>query len=176
MNKIYVFVPLTAFALFIGVHQWSQSGRDQREQARLVSAKTEQAARRAAEIRAREVAIQDALTQQAQQKKERQEREAREAADAERRQALIDARDASATEQQRLARHIDGLKRDIAAEQEAVDRLQIDRDATVAEQVYLKDAVPKVRATAVELERVLEKIAAAEAERAKQAAALKKKI
>jgi hypothetical protein len=168
MNKIYILVPLTAFALFIGVQQWSQSGRDERDQARLAIAKAAQAAKNAADIQAREAAIAEALTLQARQKKERLEREAREA-------ALIDARDASANERQRLARHIDGLKRDIATEQEAVDRLQIDRDAAVAEQAYLKEFVPKARATAAELERVLKQIAAAEAERAKQTAEAAKK-
>jgi hypothetical protein len=175
MNKIYVLVPLAAFALFIGVQQWSQGGRDARDQARIAAAKAAQAAKNAAEIQAREAAIAEALRLQAQQKKERQEREAREAAEAARRQALLDARDASANERQRLARHIDGLKRDIATEQEAVDRLQIDRDAALAEQAYLKEFVPKARATAAELERVLKHIAAAEAERAKKAAEPAKK-
>ncbi|MET0263319.1 MAG: hypothetical protein ABW223_10505 [Rariglobus sp.] len=170
MNKAYFIAPLLALALFIGVYTWSQSGLKEREQVRRETAKAEQAAKIAADQEARRVAIDEALRVQEQRKKERAEREAREAAEREVRQAALDARDQAFREQERLGRQIERLKRETATEQEAVNKLQIDKDAVVAEQAFLQSLVPKARANAAALTSVLEKIAAAEAARIQQAA------
>ncbi len=175
MNKVYFTVPLIALALFIGAYTWSRRGHEEREHARQAALVAEQTARHASEVAARNVAIEQARQLQEQNKKERLEREARETAEREARQTALDARDHAYREHERLARQIERLKRDVATEQEAVNRLQLDKDAALSEQAYLKTFVPQARANAAALEDVLNKIAAAEAARAKQSAADAKK-
>lgn len=170
MNKVYFLAPLLALLVFAGAYTVSRKGQLERAEARRIALKADQDTRRSAEVEARRAALDESLRVQARRKKERAENEAREAAAREARAAALDARDLAFREQERLARLIERLKRDIAAEQEAVDRLQIDHDATAAEQDYLKTFVPQARANAAALERVLSQIAAAEAARAKQAA------
>jgi hypothetical protein len=165
MNRVYFTVPLVALALFIGAYTWSQRGREQREHARQAALVAEQASKHAAEVAARNVAIEQTRQLQEQLKKDRLEREARETAEREARQTALDARDHAYREQERLARQIERLKRDIANEQEAVNRFQIDKDAALAEQAFLKTLVPQARANIAALEDVLNKIAAAEAAR-----------
>ncbi len=175
MNRIYFLAPLLGLIVFAGIHAWSQSGQQERIEARQIALKAEQEARLAAEREARRIAIAEAMQVQAQRKKERAERDVREAAEREARAAALDARDQAFREQDRLTRQMERLKREIATEQEAVNQLQSQFDAALAEQTYLKDFVPLARANAAELRRVLEQIAAAEAARLKQAAENSKK-
>lgn len=171
MSKTYFIAPLVALILFIGAYSWSQSGRAEREQARAAEVRAEREAKLLAEREAREKAIAEALVFQEQRRKERAERETREAAERETRQNALDARDHAYRRQERLARDIERLRREVADEQEAVNRLRIDKDASLAEQAHLKAFLPRIRAAAAELEKVLRQIAAAETERARQAAA-----
>lgn len=175
MNKVYFTAPLVALVLFAGAYTWSQSGQKQRAEARQAALKIEHEAKLAAEKEARRVALEETMRVQAQRKKERAEREAREAEKQELRAAALDARDHAFREQERLTRHIERLKREVATEQEAVNKLQSDHDAAASELAFLKEFVPRARANAAELQRVLEKIAAAEAARIKQAAEAAKK-
>lgn len=170
MNKAYFLAPLAALLLFIGAYAWSESGREKRTEARRIELKAAREAKVVAERAAREKAIAEALALQEQRKTERLAREARETAEREARQAALDARDSAFREQERLARESDRLKREIADEQEAVNRLQIDKDAALAEQAHLQKLLPQARANAAALTDVLDKITAAEAARAKAAA------
>lgn len=175
MNKVYFTAPLVALLIFAGVYVWTQSGQKERVEARQSALKAEHAAKLVAEQEARRIALDEIVRTQEQRKKERAEREARETAERELRQAAIDARDLAAREQDRLTREIERLKREVASEQEAVNRLQSDHDAALAEQTFLKGFVPQARGNATELARVLDAIAATEAERMKQAAETPKK-
>jgi hypothetical protein len=170
MNKIYLLAPFVALALFVGIYVPSQRGREERALVKAAEIKAahqaEQEARFAAERAAREAAI----AEQLERKKERATREAREAAERDARAAALDTRDSAFRDQERLARQIERLKREIATEQEAVNRLQIDKEAALAEQTFLKTFVPQARTNAAQLQSVLEKIGAAETARAKQAA------
>jgi hypothetical protein len=170
MNKAYFIAPLVALALFIGAYAWSQSGQKERDEARQSAVKAEHAAKLAAEREANRIALDEQVRVQAQKRKERVEHEAREAAEREARALALDARDQAFRDQERLARQIERLKREVATEQEAVNKLQLDHEATLAEQAFLKAFVPQARTNAADLQRVLEKIAAAEAARIKQAA------
>lgn len=171
MNKAYFIAPLVALVLFIGAYSWSRSGLAEREHAARAAVKARQTAKAEAEQEAQRTALEEQMRFQAARKKERLEREARESAEREVRQAALDTRDQAFRDQERLGREIERLKREVASEQEAVNRLQIDKDAALAEQAWLRQILPQSRANAAELQRVLEKIAAAEASRIKQAAA-----
>jgi hypothetical protein len=170
MNKVYFTAPLAALLVFASIYAWSQSGQKQRAEARQAAIIVEREAKLAAEKEARRTALEENIRLQAERKKERAEREAREAAEREQRDLARDARDQAFRDQERLTRDIERLKREVATELEAVDRLQSDYDAALAEQAFLEDFVPQARANATNLQRVLEQIAAAEAARAKQAA------
>ncbi|CAM2858710.1 hypothetical protein [Rariglobus hedericola] len=170
MNKIYFTAPIVALVLFIGAYTWSRSGFAERDEARRIELKAAHEAKAATERAAREKAIAEALVFNEQRKKERLEREAREAAEREARAVALEARDLAFREQERLTRQIQRLKRELSTEQEAVNRLQIDRDAALSEQTFLKAFVPESRANAAALTRVINQIAAAEAARVKAAA------
>ncbi len=170
MKKSYYTVPFVALAVFIALYAWSQSGVKERDAAKAAATLVERDARIAAEKKARDTAIAEALVLQEQRKKERLEREAREAADREIRNTAIDARDAAFREQERLKRDTERLRREIAAETEIVTRLQRDHDDLLAEKKHLESLAPRTAATAAELERVLRQIATAEAARIKAAA------
>lgn len=169
MNKVYFVAPLFALLVFAGLYSWSTHDREARAQARAAELKATQKAAQETKLAAERAARETAIAEQLERKKERLAREAVETAEREARQSAIDARDFAYREQERLAREIERIKRDVAAEQEAVNRLQIDKDAALAEQAYLKAFVPQARANAAALEAVLAKLA--ETARAQQDAA-----
>jgi hypothetical protein len=175
MNKVYFTAPLAALLVFAGIYAWSLNGQKERIAAREVALKAEHAAKIVAEQEARRIAIEETLVIQAQRKKERAERDAREATEREVRAAALEARETAFREQERLSRQVERLQHELATEQEAVGKLRIDRDAALAEHAFLKAFVPQARANAAELQRVLERIAAAEAERVRQAAEASRK-
>ena len=159
MNKVYFIAPLLALLVFSGLYTWSTHDLAERTQARAAEFQLAQKAARETKLAAERAAREAAIAEQLERKKERLAREALETAAREARQAALDARDLAYREQERLAREIDRLKRDLATEQEAVNRLQIDKDAALAEQAYLKAFVPQSRANAAALEAVLSKLA-----------------
>ncbi|MFA6959803.1 MAG: hypothetical protein WC205_03515 [Opitutaceae bacterium] len=170
MTKVYFTVPLVALALFLGAFLWSQNARTTREREKARVHQAEQVAKADAEREARRLALDEGMRVQARLKEERLAREARETADRETRQAALDTRDQAFRDQERLARQIERLKREIANEQEAVNRLQLDADSDHAELVFLKTYIPQARDNAANLKTVLEKIAEADAARARQSA------
>lgn len=171
MTKVYFTAPVVALLLFIGAYAWSRSGQAERAVARQTQLAAEHQARADAERTARDAAIAEQLKAQAVRKAEKLARDAREAAAREQREAALDTRDQAFREQEKLARDLERLRRETATEQEAVTRLQLDRAADLAEKAALEKQVPQLRATATSLETVLVKIATAEADRLKAAAA-----
>ncbi len=170
MNKVYFTAPLIGLIVFASLYAWSRSGHEQRTAERQAAAQAEHAAKIAAEVEARRVALDEIMREQAKLREERAARQAREAAEREARAVALDARDAAFRDQERLTRDIERLKREVTTEQEAVAKLQTDHDALLAEQAFLKTIVPQARANTEALQRVLQQIADAESARAKQAA------
>jgi chromosome segregation ATPase len=165
MTKVYFTVPLVGLLLFIAAYTWSRSGHAERERVRQEQLASEHQARLDAERSARDAAIAEALKAQAARKAEREVRQARETAAREQREAALDARDRTYREQEKLTRDLERLRRETATEQEAVTRLELNRDADLAEKASLEKQVPQLRANATALETVLQKIATAEAAR-----------
>jgi hypothetical protein len=171
MNKVYFIAPVVALLLFIGAYTWSRSGHAERERVRQEQLAAEHQARLDAERAAREAALAEQLKAQAARKAEREARQARETAAREQREAALDTRDRAFHEQEKLNRDLERLRRETAAEQEAVTRLELNRTADLAEKASLEKQVPQLRANATALETVLQKIASAEAARLQAATA-----
>jgi hypothetical protein len=178
MTKLYIILPLLALAGFGYVyHDFSANAdlRAEKQKQEELAAKTQQLA---AEAKARESSIQEALKQQAKRKQERLAREEAEKARKEARQQAVDTRDAALRETEKLARSIEFLKKDIAAEQTVKNVLLADQKSFAAEDAFQKEAAAKVVESNKSLQDVLDKIAAAEKaiadRKAAEAAAAKK--
>lgn len=171
MKKAYFIAPLAALAVFIGLYANFQSGYKARETAKIEQQKLAREAKIKAEIDARREAVEEALKSQEARKKEREAKEAKEKLEKEARQAALDARDRVYRDQEKLARQIDRLKKDIALEKEGLAKVQEAKKAALSEQAFLKEFVSKAEANAKSLEDLLNKIAAAETARAAAEAA-----
>lgn len=171
MNKIYFSGPILAMLLFTGIYISAQSGVKERQAAAELQARTERENKIKADNEARRKAVADALTAQEIRKKEREEKEARETREKEERQAAIDARDKSYREQDKLARQVERLKKDIDLEKSAIAKIQDNMAIIQAEETFLKDFVQKARGNVKTLETLLTQITAAENARAAAAAA-----
>ena len=166
MNKAYVIAPLAAVLVFGGTYWNFHRGHQAREAARQEQVRLEKESKLQAEVAARRVAIADALVVQTQRKKEREAREAHEKIEKETRQAAIDERDRVFREQDKTSRDIQRVKKDLAAEREAIAKIAESRQDSLAEQTFLRDFVKKAEANAHNLETVLTQFATAEAARA----------
>lgn len=171
MNKSYFIAPVVALLLFGGIYGTFRSGHKAREAARQEQVRIEKETKLQAEVAARRQAIDEALVTQAQRKKEREAKETRDKLEKETRQSAIDERDRIFREQDKSARDIQRVKKEIAAEQESLAKIAEARKASVTEQAFLRDFVAKAEANARNLEAVLNQFASAEAARVAAAAA-----
>ena len=129
------------------------------------------------EVVTREKAYKDAVVQAERRKKEKAEREAKDQADRDAREALINEREKSFRDQEKLARQIERQNKDITAEKEEIAKVEEQKKSFLSEQEFLKTYVKQAEANQKSLEDVLNKIAAAEkaAQDAAKAAATKAK-
>jgi hypothetical protein len=174
MKYLYIILPAIGIALFGYFYSDFANKEHERELVRKAVDKAVQEKKLAQEAAAREKAIQEALQAQAKRKKEREEREAAEAARKATRQKLLDERDTTRRETERLARRIEVIKKDIIVEQTAKTALEADRKTIAAEAAFQKEATAKALESHKALYGVLENIDAAEkAIAAREAARLK---
>ncbi|MBW8782654.1 MAG: hypothetical protein JF599_12330 [Verrucomicrobia bacterium] len=174
MNKAYWIGPMVALMVFGGIFFNFKSGYEAKQKAHEEQVQAEKQAKLKGEVEARRKAVEDALRVQAERKKEREAKEADERARKEARQVALDARDKVFHEQDRLAKQVENLKRDIATEQDAIAKISRDRQDSIAEQTFLKAYVEKAQENVKSLQDVLLKITQAEAARAAAEAAAKK--
>jgi hypothetical protein len=175
MNKIYFAAPVLAMLLFTGVYVTYQSGAKKREAIAEQQAKQEKEDKLKAEADARAKAFADAMKAQELRKKERAEKEARELAEKEERQAQLDLRDRTFREQDKIAKQMDRVKKEIEAEKAAAAKIQEGIAFIEAEQTFLQGFIAKARENIKTLETLLTQIAAAETTRAAAAAEAAKK-
>ncbi len=175
MNKIYFAAPVLAMLIFTGVYVTYQSGAKQRAAVAEKQAKEEKETALKAEADARAKAFADAMKAQEIRKKERAEKEARELAEKEERQAQLDLRDKTFREQDKIAKQMERLKKEIEAEKAAAAKIQESLGFIEAEQTFLQGFIVKARENIQSLETLLTQIAAAESSRAAAAAAAAKK-
>lgn len=158
MNKVYFVAPLLALLVFVGVYTVHRGGLKEREAAKAAAAQAALETRIAAEQEARKAAMADAIKAAEQRKAERAAKEAREAADREARQAAIDARDKAYREQERGARQIERLKKEIETEQAALAKLVAEREVAASEKQFLQDFVAKAQNNVQALQGLLTKL------------------
>jgi hypothetical protein len=177
MNKAYWIAPFAALLVFAGIFINFKSGYAAREKAVQEHVQAEKQLKLQAEVQARRKLVDDALRLQAQRKKEREAKEVAEKARKDERQAALDTRDKAFREQEKLAKQVDNLKKELIAEQAPLAKTEMDRKDAVAEQEFLKTYIEKAKANVQALADVLTKIAAAEQARqaAEAAAATAKK-
>ena len=162
MNKSYWIAPFAALLIFAGVFAHFKSGYEAREKARQAQILSEKQVKLQAEVEARRKAVDDAVRVQAERKKERETKEAAEQVRKEGRQLALDARDKAFREQEKLNRLVENLKKDIAAEQDALAKITQDRDYALADQAFLKTYIERAKTNVKALEDVLTKIDIAE--------------
>lgn len=158
MNKLYIFGPLAALLVFVGVYASHRGGMKEREAAKAAAAEAALKAKVESEQAARKTAMADAIKAAEQRKAEKAAREAKEKADKEARQLALDARDKAYREQEKSARQIERLKKEIEAEEAAIAKLGAERQTAEAEQAFLKDFVAKAQGNTQALQGLLTKL------------------
>lgn len=171
MKKSYLFAPLLAILAFAAVYWNFQSGYKAREKAREEQVVAAKAEKLKAEKEANKAALADAIVFQEARKKEREAKAAIEKTEREERQTSLDARDKAFREQDKFTKQIERQKKEIAAEKEALAKIEETKKAAIAEQTFLSGYVTKTEANAKALSELLTKIDAAEAARAAAASA-----
>ncbi len=181
MKKKYVYflAPLAGLILFSAVYGNVSKGLAAREAAH--QAKIEQAKKDKAEKQARDnaKAIADALASQEKRKAEKAAKEAKDKKDHDDRTAAVEAQGKAERDQRKIADQVKTLEKDVQTEKDAIAKLEVDKTKSIDEQAFLVGYVKQAEENARLLSQVLDKIAAADAARAKAdadaAAADKKK-
>jgi flagellar biosynthesis GTPase FlhF len=158
MNKTYFIAPFVALLIFSGFYVTHKSGLEGREKAKAVAAEAALKAKNDAELEARKVAMADAIKAAEERKKEKEAKALKEAADKEARQAAIDARDKAFRDQEKSAKQIERLKKDLEVEQAALAKLAAERKEAEAEKAFLVDFVAKAQANVQALQAMLTKL------------------
>jgi hypothetical protein len=158
MNKVYFIGPLLALVVFIGVYSVHQGGLKERDAKKAAAAQAAVQAKLEAEQEARKAAMADAIKAAEQRKAEKAAREAREASEREARQLAVDARDKAFREQERTARQIERVKKEIEAEQAVIAKLSAERALAVSEKQFLHDFVAKAQGNVQALQALLSKL------------------
>lgn len=158
MNKVYFIGPLAALCVFIAVYAVHRGGLVAREAEKAAVAAAAQKAKLEAEQAGRRTAMADAIKAAEQRKVEKAAREAREQAEKEARQLALDARDKAYREQEKFAKQIERLKKEIETEQAALAKLATERRAAEAEKTFLQDFVTKAQTNVQALQTLLTKL------------------
>lgn len=174
MNKGYFIIPTLAMLIFFG-YWWSFNSDYQAKQAaKKEVARLEKIAELEQEALNRKKAIEDALASQEVRRAERAEREAKRQAQREQRQADIEARRQADREKQKLARQLSRLKGDVYDEKAKLATLEEKMRVLKGEEAFLRDYVSLARNNEDDVTKVIQRITAADAARAKAVAAAAK--
>lgn len=158
MKKIYFIAPLAALIAFICVYSVHQSGFKKREAEKAAVAAAALQAKNDAEQEARKAAMADAIASAEKRKAEKAAKDAKDAADKAARQLAIDERDKAYREQEKTAKQLERLHKDIEAEQAALAKLAAQRKVAEAEKRFLEDFVTKAQVNVQALQTLLAKL------------------
>jgi len=171
MKKVYVIFPALAMLIFFGFW-WNFSSQYQaKEAAKKEAIRQEKIAKLEQEALDRKKAIENALALQEIRRAERAEKEAKRQADREQRQADIEARRQADRERQKFARQVTRLEADVYAEKEILTKLEEKKRVLIAEAAFLRKYVDKAQENENDVTKVIQRIVAADAARAKAVAA-----
>jgi len=158
MNKVYFIAPLAALCVFIGVYSVHRGELEEREAAKAAAVAAANQAKLEKEQTERRAAMAEAIKAAEQRKIEKAAKEAREQADREARQLALDARDKAFREQEKSARQIERLKKEVDAEQAALAKLAAERAAAESEKTFLIDFVSKAQTNVQALQSLIAKL------------------
>lgn len=166
IKKIYYIGPVAAFALFAAYAMQFNKSYDAHEAQVAIEAKAAREAKLKVEAEARKKAIDEAMIAQARLKQERLDREADEMKKKEARQAAIDTRDRNFREQEKIARTIERLKKEVKIEQDAIAKLEGSIKFNKAEKIFIAQFTDKAKQNISYLTDLMTKIEAGEIARA----------
>lgn len=158
MNKAYFIAPVLLLIVFIGFYASHRDGYEQREAEKAEAAAAALQAKNEADLAARKLAMAEAIAQAEIRKKEREEKAAREAAEKEQRQTALDARDKAYREQERSAKQIERLEKEIEVEQSALAKLAAAQKEAAAEKLFLDEFVIKAQTNVQALQTLLTRL------------------
>lgn len=159
MKKAYFLAPLLATLAFIGLYASYRGGMKERDALKAAEAKAALDAKLQAEQDARRQAMAEAIAAAEKRKEEKAAKEAREQAERAERQVAIDARDQAFREQEKTARQLERLQKDIETEQASLAKLQAEHKAAAAEREFLDTFVARAEGNARSLQDVLTRLA-----------------
>jgi colicin import membrane protein len=171
MNKAYVIVPLISLLIFGGFYWNFATKYAEKQRAKEVAIRTAKEDKIKEEQQARRVAVEDAIRLQEQRKKEKIERDEKDRLEKEARQDAIDARDKSYRDQEKLAKQVDRLTKEITVEREAIAKVEDTKKLNREEEAFLRQFVKQAESNVKRLAEVIDKIDAADKARAEAAAA-----
>lgn len=178
MNKIYILVPLIGMLLFGGYYMSFNKGYEAAKEIKKKAAEAEIQAKKELDQKNREKAFQAAIEAAAKRKLEREEKERIETAKKEARLQAEELRQKTFDDRKLFREQVDRLKKEVAAVQAEIAKFEEEKKQRANELTFLKDFVQKAEANQKYYYDLLDKIAAADAAKAKadaEAAALAKK-
>lgn len=178
MNKIYILVPLIGMLLFGGYYWNFEKGYVEKLNKKKADDQAVVDAKKAADLKNREKAFQMAIEASAKRKLEREEKARIDEAKKEARLQADERRDKAAADRKLLREQVERLKKEVAAVQAEVAKFEEDKKQRFNELNFLKEFVQKAEANQKYYYDLVDKIAAADAAKARaeaEAAALAKK-
>jgi hypothetical protein len=158
MNKVYFIAPLAALLVFIGVYSVHRGELKTREAEKAAATLAMQKAKLETEQAERRAAMAEAIKAAEQRKIEKAAKEAREQAQKEARQLAVDARDKAYREQEKSARQIERLEKEIEAEHAALAKLVAEHRVAESEKAFLQEFVVKAQTNVQALQTLLAKL------------------
>ncbi len=159
MKKVYFLAPLLALIAFGMLYASHRGGMREREERKATEQRAADAAKLQAEQDARRVAMADAVAAAEKRRLEKIAKEAREKAEREARQLAVDARDQAYRDQEKAARQLERLQKEIEAAEADLDTLLAAQKTAAAERAFLQDFVTRAQANARALETLLTQLA-----------------
>ena len=173
MKKVYVIFPTLAMLIFFG-YWWNFSSKyEAKEAAKKEVVRQARYAKLELEALNRKTAIENALASQAVRREEREAKETKRQADREQRQADIESRRQADREKQKLTRQVSRLEGDVYTEKALLTKLEEKKRVLIAEEAFLREYVAKARSNENSVTKVIQRLVATDAARAKAVLAAK---
>ncbi len=171
-SLVYFLAPIVGLIIFGAIYWNFSSGYEATEAAKTLKIKQEKDAKLLKQAKDNEQAIKEANIAQEHRKAERAIKEAKDKADHDARQAAVDAKEKAYRDQDKFAKQVDRLEKDVKTEKDAIAKLEEDKKKSADELIFLRVYVRQADENVKSLKLVLDKISAADsAARAAAAAA-----
>ena len=146
-SLVYFLGPIAGLIIFGAIYWNFSSGYEAKEAAKTLAVKQEKEAKLLKQAKDNEEAI----------------KEAKDKADHDARQAAVDAKEKAYRDQDKYAKQVERLERDIKSEKEAIAKLEEDKKKSADELAFLRIYVRQADENVKSLKLVLDKISAADA-------------